>query len=156
MTAASVPLLDPPRRLVTASPDHSGIIIGHHLGYVSVVRRWVVQSARATPTLAHDMCVAASELTTNALLYTRSGLPGGHATIELLHRPATVILRVTDEGACDRENPSFPCPSPWPRRADVEGGRGLSLVERLADYWEWDHTPAGVSVRAVFSRSRPT
>ncbi|GAB2485933.1 ATP-binding protein [Nocardiopsis aegyptia] len=152
MTTIATPLLDPPRRLVTASPEHSGLIIGHHLGYVSVVRRWVAQSARVTPTLGHDMCVAASELTTNALLYTRSGLPGGHTTIELLHRSATVVLRVTDEGACDRENPSFP--SPLRSRADVEGGRGLPLVERLADYWEWDHTPVGVSVRAVFSRSR--
>lgn len=152
MTTVSIPLLDPPRRLVTASPDHSGIIIGHHLGYVSVVRRWVVQSARVTPTLAQDMCVAASELTTNALLYTRSGLPGGYTTIELLHRSATVILRVTDEGTCDRTHPSFP----HPRRAGFEGGRGLPLVERLADYWEWDHTPVGASVRAVFSRSRST
>jgi anti-sigma regulatory factor (Ser/Thr protein kinase) len=150
MTAVPTLLLDPPRRLVTASPDHCGIIIGHHLGYVSVVRRWVAQSARVTPTLAHDMCVAASELTTNALLYSRSGLPGGHTTIELHHRSATLVLRVTDEGACDSENSSFP----RPRRADVEGGRGLSLVERLADYWEWDTCPVGVSVRAVFSRSR--
>ncbi|KOX07879.1 ATP-binding protein [Nocardiopsis sp. NRRL B-16309] len=150
MTIAAIPLLDPPRRLVTASPDHCGIIIGHHLGYVSVVRRWVSQCAKVTPTLAYELCVAASELTTNALLYSRSGLPGGHTTIELFHRPATLVLRVTDEGACDRENPSYP----RPRRADTEGGRGLSLVDRLADYWEWDHTPVGVSVRAVFSRSR--
>lgn len=83
---------------------------------------------------------------------TRSGLPGGHTTVELHHRPATLVLRVTDEGACDRAHPSFP----RPRRADAGGGRGLPLVERLADYWEWESNPVGVSVRAVFSRSRTT
>lgn len=90
MTAVSIPLLDPPRRLVTASPDHSGIIIGHDLGYVSVVRRWVAQSARVTPSLAHDMCVAASELTTNALLYVRHEV----ARFQRSHRKETLMRAV--------------------------------------------------------------
>ncbi|GAA1439055.1 ATP-binding protein [Nocardiopsis tropica] len=151
-TPPPTPRLAPPRRLITATPDHAGIIVGHNLGYVRHVRRWIGQSAHVVESLKQDLRTAASELVTNSLVYTRSGLPGGETTVELLYSPHSITLRVTDQGPLNPDKPTHP----RIRETDhsLPGGRGLRLVDGLAEYWEWDTTPSnGVSVYAVFARS---
>ena len=83
----------------------------------------------ADESLAETLILLVSELVTNAVVHTgcpavlRLSLPGGEA------EPATVRLEVADTS--DR--------APVPRCADGEetGGRGLALVDGLADRWGW-------------------
>ena len=70
---------------------------------------------------AAAMCV--SELATNAILYTRSGLPGGTFAVTLQARPGEVLVLVRDSGART---------SAAPASAADEHGRGLRIVEALS------------------------
>jgi two-component sensor histidine kinase len=68
-----------------------------------------------------------SELCTNALLHTASGDNG---TFEVIVRPgaSSVRVEVRDDGS-DRT------PAPSQPDASAEDGRGLRLVELIADQW---------------------
>lgn len=148
-----VPAPEPPlpRRLITDSSGHAGIIVCHQDGCVRQVRRWLSQSTHSTPTVGAAVIQAASELVTNALRHTRSGWPRGTTTVELLHRPSEITLRVSDDGPRDPNHPSVP------RRIDAdelaESGRGLALVEKLAARWVWERRPdGGITVIATFTK----
>jgi len=92
--------------------------------------------------LAETLILLVSELVTNAVVHT--GCP---AVLRLLlpgvrddpsGAPAgTVRLEVADASACP--------PSPRHALGDETGGRGLELVDGLADRWGWD--PEGVGKR---------
>lgn len=73
---------------------------------------------------AENVELCACEVITNAVLHSRSGLPGGHYTVGVTIVPGEhVEVQVTDDGG------------PWqavPRRGDDElCGRGLDIVARL-------------------------
>ncbi|MFF4957394.1 ATP-binding protein [Streptomyces sp. NPDC001222] len=90
--------------------------------------------------LAETLILLVSELVTNAVVHTgcpavlrllltgvrddSSGVPSG-----------TVRLEVADTSACP--------PVPRHARGDECGGRGLELVDGLADRWGWDPEGAG-------------
>lgn len=90
--------------------------------------------------LSETLILLVSELVTNAVVHT--GCP---AVLRLLltgvcedpsgARTGTVRLEVADGSACP----------PVPRRAagDETGGRGLELVDGLADRWGWDAEGVG-------------
>ncbi|WP_053747577.1 ATP-binding protein [Streptomyces sp. MMG1533] len=87
--------------------------------------------------LAETLILLVSELVTNAVVHT--GCP---AVLRLSLPPveaesATVRLEVADRSGC----------APVPRCVDGEetGGRGLALVDGLADRWGW--SPEGVGKR---------
>ncbi|MCN9243262.1 ATP-binding protein [Streptomyces sp. RY43-2] len=92
--------------------------------------------------LAETLVLLVSELVTNAVVHT--GCP---AVLRLLltgvrddpsGAPAgTVRLEVSDASACP--------PVPRCAEGDETGGRGLELVDGLADRWGWD--PEGVGKR---------
>ncbi|QOV47623.1 ATP-binding protein [Streptomyces chromofuscus] len=102
---------------------------------VGRARRWARSrlagcGIAADDSLAETLVLLVSELVTNAVVHT--GCP---AVLRLsLPQPATVRLEVADGSTR----------APVPRWADGEetGGRGLALVDGLADRWGW--SPEGI------------
>jgi hypothetical protein len=100
--------------------------------------------------VADDFVLLASELVTNAIVHSRSGLPGGVLTVRAEVRPGDFAwLEVEDLGG------------PWiEREPDEESGRGLDLVTALAGEGNWAVENGSVpGTRLVWVRldwSRPT
>jgi anti-sigma regulatory factor (Ser/Thr protein kinase) len=76
---------------------------------------------------ADEFTLLASELVTNAIVHSRSGLPGGVLTVRAeVHPDDFAWLEVEDQGG------------PWiERESDEEHGRGLALVAALAGEGNW-------------------
>jgi serine/threonine-protein kinase RsbW len=84
---------------------------------------------------AEAAAVCVSELATNAILYTRSGLPGGTFAVTVRTGPGEMLVLVRDSGA--RADAS-------PARAADEHGRGLRIVEALSGgHWGAEETRQG-------------
>ncbi len=77
---------------------------------------------------ADEAVTALNELVSNAILHSRSGLPGGSLEVRLTVTAASVLAEVVDEG------PLGP-PPPVSRDPFAERGRGLMLVEALTRAW---------------------
>jgi len=102
--------------------------------------------------LAETLILLVSELVTNAVVHT--GCP---AVVRLLlpdvpgdasdGATGTVRLEVTDSSDCP----------PAPRHADGDetNGRGLELVDGLADRWGWNIEGAGKSIWCEVDRCAP-
>ncbi|MEU5524601.1 ATP-binding protein [Streptomyces sp. NPDC047860] len=95
--------------------------------------------------LAETLILLVSELVTNAVVHTgrpavlRLSLPGAEAAEE-------AIVRVEVADRSDR--------APVPRCVDGEstGGRGLALVDGLADRWGWSSEGAGKRIWCELDR----
>ncbi|MEU3614116.1 ATP-binding protein [Streptomyces sp. NPDC006872] len=105
--------------------------------------------------LAETLILLVSELVTNAVVHTgcpavlRLSLPGGSAGPGQAAEPSVVRLEVADTS--DR--------APVPRCAGDEatGGRGLALVDGLADRWGWSVEGAGKRIWCELDRcARPS
>jgi anti-sigma regulatory factor (Ser/Thr protein kinase) len=83
-----------------------------------------------------------TELFTNAIVHTRSGLPGGTVTVTIRITGDAVVVTVLDQGSPD-------APLLAAAGALDEHGRGLRLVDVLADDWG---TAPDHSGRAVWFR----
>ncbi|MXM68081.1 ATP-binding protein [Streptomyces sp. HUCO-GS316] len=116
---------------------------------VGRARRWALSrllgsGIGADEPLAETLVLLVSELVTNAVVHTgcpavlRLSLSGGAA------EPATLRLEVADSS--DR--------APVPRCVDGEstGGRGLALVDGLADRWGWNKEGAGKRIWCELDR----
>ncbi|MEP7023080.1 MAG: ATP-binding protein [Actinomycetota bacterium] len=79
-----------------------------------------------------------SELCTNSLQHTASGL-GGTFEVAVLPRRCSLRVEVRDQG-------SGHDPAPCPVDALSEDGRGLGLVELVADHWGYSGNQQGRSV----------
>jgi anti-sigma regulatory factor (Ser/Thr protein kinase) len=77
-----------------------------------------------------DAVLLASELFTNSLRHSSSGLPGETVTVTVTAGAGAVRVEVAD-----RSGPGVP--ELRPAGADAEDGRGLGIVERLAERWGW-------------------
>jgi anti-sigma regulatory factor (Ser/Thr protein kinase) len=88
---------------------------------VSAARSWVA-GFFPVPAAAADAALMTSELVTNAILHSASGLPGGRVTVGIGTAGGSLRVDVIDQG----EMP--PC-MPTPRGL----GQGLLLVAALAD-----------------------
>lgn len=98
-----------------------------HAAQVSHARRFVLRALKGWER-ADDAALLTSELATNAIRHTHSGEDGGTFAIVLILRRTAVIVAVTDQGA-----PTSPALRPT--GILTPGGRGLSLVDALADRW---------------------
>jgi anti-sigma regulatory factor (Ser/Thr protein kinase) len=78
---------------------------------------------------AETVVLIVSELVTNAVIHSRSGLPGGNLTISLCTGEDGVFVQVRDDGG-----PSGQWETTAPGLA-AEHGYGLLLVDALADSW---------------------
>ncbi|MEV5145430.1 ATP-binding protein [Streptomyces sp. NPDC052727] len=119
---------------------------------VGRARRWARSrlagsGIAADEPLAETLILLVSELVTNAVVHTgrpavlRLCLPGPAAE---KCASATVRVEVTDRSSC----------APVPRCAgdDATGGRGLALVDCLADRWGWSPEDAGKSIWCELDR----
>ena len=88
---------------------------------VSAARSWVA-GFFPVPATAADAALMTSELVTNAILYSASGLPGGTFTVSVRAGDGPLRVDVTDQGV------TAPCMA-TPRGL----GQGLTLVAALAD-----------------------
>lgn len=90
-------------------------------------RRLVREALGGDPRTA-DAELIISELVTNAVLHSKSG-QGGSLWIEIRHSPSCVRIEVADEGSRDGL-PALRAPDEL-----ANFGRGLTLVDALADSW---------------------
>ncbi|MFI9614504.1 ATP-binding protein [Streptomyces sp. NPDC052023] len=112
---------------------------------VGRARRWARSrlagcGIAADEALAETLILLVSELVTNAVVHT--GCP---AVLRLsLPQPATVRVEVADGSTR----------APVPRWADGDetGGRGLALVDGLADRWGWSPDGAGKQIWCELDR----
>ncbi|MFC5851840.1 ATP-binding protein [Streptomyces chlorus] len=116
---------------------------------VGRARRWARSrlagsGIAADEPLAETLILLVSELVTNAVVHTgcpavlRLSLPGATAG------EATVRLEVADRS----------CRAPVPRcvDGDATGGRGLALVDGLADRWGWSTDGVGKRIWCELDR----
>jgi anti-sigma regulatory factor (Ser/Thr protein kinase) len=97
---------------------------------VRVVRSFVGAVLGPGHPCGDDAILLASELFANSLRHSSSGLPGETVTVTITADAAAVWVEVAD-----RSGPGVP--ELRPAGADAEDGRGLGIVERLADRWGW-------------------
>jgi anti-sigma regulatory factor (Ser/Thr protein kinase) len=79
-----------------------------------------------------------SEIVTNAIAHTKSGVDGGTVTIVVIGIPHGVLVEVIDEGSA-----ATPVVKGDLYAAD---GHGLFLVQHLAAQWGYLRNPAGTTV----------
>jgi anti-sigma regulatory factor (Ser/Thr protein kinase) len=79
-----------------------------------------------------------SEVVTNAILHSRSGIDGGTVTIVVIRVPHGVLIEVIDDGSAD--TPIV--------KGDLYAaeGHGLYLVQHLAAQWGYLRDPASTTV----------
>jgi anti-sigma regulatory factor (Ser/Thr protein kinase) len=100
---------------------------------VADIRTAVAERLDGTGLPIADAVLCVSELATNAIRHTRSGLPGGHLTVYVGHSATTVRIIVVDDGPLERV--------PDPERS---GGWGMRIVADLAtDYGDHQHPVSG-------------
>lgn len=76
-----------------------------------------------------------SELVTNSVTHSRSGLPGGTVTVAVCTGSAGVLIQVRDDGGLTEPRLAVTW-APGPGEAEqAEHGYGLLLVAALADTW---------------------
>jgi serine/threonine-protein kinase RsbW len=114
---------------------------------VSSARRFVTSLMDGSP-LRDDAVVVVSELFTNAVRHTRSGLPGGLVVVQLSRWLLGVRIAVTDQGSALQ--PVIRSPGSY--REPIDSGNGLYLVARLSRRLEWHDDPSGRTVYAVLGR----
>jgi anti-sigma regulatory factor (Ser/Thr protein kinase) len=97
---------------------------------VRVVRSFVGAVLGPGHPCGDDAMLLASELFANSLRHGSSGLPGETVTVTVAAGVAAVRVEVADRSGSG-------VPEIRPAGADAEDGRGLAIVERLADSWGW-------------------
>jgi anti-sigma regulatory factor (Ser/Thr protein kinase) len=96
-----------------------------------VARQWVRE--RVPRGAVEVALLISSELVSNTLRHTASGLPGGRVVVALQVYPGWTRIAVRDDG------PRPGAPAPWPTVALpdflAEGGRGMWAVATLSRRW---------------------
>jgi anti-sigma regulatory factor (Ser/Thr protein kinase) len=129
----------------------SVVFLPHAPTSVSAVRRRLCAELRASGVyeeVADDAAVIISELISNALRHARP-LPSGDIRVSWTYQTDAIELSVSDGGAMTE---------PRMARATLSslGGRGLSIVDTLADGWGVLHEDEGTTVWATLrSRQAP-
>jgi serine/threonine-protein kinase RsbW len=100
---------------------------------VRAARVWVVSYLLGSPA-ADDAALMVSELVTNSLRYSRSGLPGGSVTVNLKIGAGRLRVDVIDQGP-GYERATAPACIDTPLDGVPGLGAGLIIVRKLADTW---------------------
>ncbi|WP_327695878.1 ATP-binding protein [Streptomyces sp. NBC_00459] len=116
---------------------------------ISRARRWTRDILNGSP-LADDAELIVSELSTNAVLHTASGLETGSFHLALAVSAQVIALSVTDDGGTGT------APKVEHRDQEAEHGRGLGMVSALAHRVVVHDSHGGYTVTAeLFTGSRP-
>lgn len=116
---------------------------------ISRARRWTRDILRDSP-MADDAELIVSELSTNAVLHTASGLEAGSFHLALAVSAQVIALSVTDDGGTGT------APKVEHRDQEAEHGRGLGMVSALAHRVVAHGSHGGYTVTAeLFTNSRP-
>jgi anti-sigma regulatory factor (Ser/Thr protein kinase) len=102
---------------------------------VSAARAWV--AGFASGSAADDVALLTSELVTNAVLHSKSRLPGGQVTVSVQTSDDMMRVDVVDQGAVP---PDLTAPRGL--------GLGLAIVSRLADVFGADGCDRWFAIRA--------
>jgi anti-sigma regulatory factor (Ser/Thr protein kinase) len=136
--------LGAPRRPRTGSNQRASVLgsltIEGHASQVSTARAFVSRTLAASH-LKVDSDAATlltSEIVTNAILHTKSGVDGGSVTIVVISVPRGVLVEIIDDGA-----PGVPIVKGDLYAAE---GHGLFLVQQLAAQWGYLRDPASTTV----------
>lgn len=118
---------------------------------VSVARHWARTLLVGTGHRSiDDALLLLSEIATNAVLHTHSGCPGGRLTVWIGETDTGLIrLEAIDEGSV-----TVPCQRDLD--PDQVGGRGLRLLEELAQEWGYRHLGVGGCLWVHVSRAEAT
>lgn len=135
---------------IGASPAKRSIQLGSNPANVEMARHWARCHSDLGLVQGSHLALVVSELVTNALRHTASGLPEGKVLIQLALVPARLVLSVTDDGPLPSCSPSYP--QVQPLCPDSLHGRGLRLVTESVVSWEWERTAGGTVVHAYFNR----
>jgi len=130
----------------TSDPAADPALLRHWLilGRVTLLGRPEhVRAARqfVTRIIGHDhpkadaAILLTSELVTNAVMHSRSRLPGGTVELVVSTHSSGLLITVADDGSDSKVPTIGVSPS-------GEGGNGLLLVEHLADVWGYLHDSA--------------
>jgi len=122
----------------------------HNVASAAAARRQVTEDMSALQVgtrLADDVALVISELVANSVRHA-SPLPHGDLEVSWEVRRDAVEVAVTDGGG-------NAVPQPRQSAPDDVGGRGLTIVAKLAANWGVEDTPRGTTVWAVV-RVRPT
>jgi anti-sigma regulatory factor (Ser/Thr protein kinase) len=116
------------------------LTIPGHPEQVSAARTFVARtlSAHRPGTDADTATLLTSEIVTNAIVHTKSGVEGGTVTIVVIGIPRGVLVEIIDGGAA-----GTPVVKGDLYAAD---GHGLFLVQNLAAQWGYLREPAGTTV----------
>jgi serine/threonine-protein kinase RsbW len=122
----------PDRRMPAVERESGGLALelAPHLASIGRGRRWVATEAvrqGVTDTRVRIIQLLSSELIANAILH---GPPGGRVCVRVARSDDTFRVEVDDASASS--------PRLIPITRDGGGGRGLALVERLADQWGYE------------------
>ncbi|MFF4526837.1 ATP-binding protein [Streptomyces bluensis] len=116
---------------------------------VSRARRWTRDILRGSPLADHAELIV-SELSTNAILHTASGMESGRFHLALAVTPQVVALSVTDDGGTGT------APKVEHQDHEAEHGRGLGMVTALAHRVVVHATHGGYTVTAeLFANAHP-
>jgi serine/threonine-protein kinase RsbW len=126
-----------PRGLTAAAPEPSPFVAWWTRNFrggadqVLEVRHWL-EDLLPDCAARTDVLLLASELCTNAVVHSRSGEPGGQFSVDVDWAPTLARVVVGDQG-------SAKAPAMAARTGDAaqlgESGRGLLLVDDVADDW---------------------
>ena len=121
------------RARATAGPGYAGFVLPGLPEAAPFARSLVRRALGRDNALAEVVILCTSELVTNAISHTRSGLPGGMFAVTVRREPGgTVLVSVLDEGARTGPQPSGPAAFASPGE---EHGRGLGIVRDLSEDW---------------------
>jgi anti-sigma regulatory factor (Ser/Thr protein kinase) len=100
---------------------------------VAEVRHWLEELLPACGARA-DVLLLASELCTNAIMHSRSGEAGGQISVDVEWAPGLARITVGDQGSATAPVVRARKPDA-PQLCEHECGRGLLLVDEVADDW---------------------
>jgi len=135
-------MLEPSADLAPAPPSWSLDLRDTGAPALVEVRRWASRTlARVDDAHLGDVLLVVTELVTNAYDHGQ-----GPREVRMSHTPAPCRVRIEVEDS-SRDHPVLATPSP-----ERPGGRGIQIVDKLADHWGvLEHRAGGKTVWAEVS-----